>query len=269
MDFADFRPKHFVWSLSEGIAKIVLNRPERKNPLTFDSYAELRDTFRALELSQDVRVVVVSGAGANFSSGGDVHDIIRPLTEMSMPDVLRFTRMTGALIQAMRTCPQIVVAAIDGICVGAGAAVAMASDLRIGTERSKVAFLFSKVGLAGCDMGACALLPRIIGQGRAAELLISGRSMHGEECLTNGFYNRLCAPEHLWEVVDEVSNEIAKGPTFAHGMTKKMLNQEWNMGIVEAIESEAQAQAICMKTNDFRRAYEGFVEKRSAEFEGN
>ena len=269
-DGADrFRPQHFGWSVIERVATITLNRPERKNPLTFESYAELRDLFRDLVHVADIRAVVVTGAGGNFCSGGDVHEIIGPLVAMDMPDLLRFTRMTGDLVKAMRACPQPVVAAIDGICAGAGACIAMASDIRYGTARSKVAFLFTRVGLAGCDMGACAILPRIIGQGRAAELLYTGRSMPGEEAERWGFFNRLCAPEAVLDEASAFARELARGPSFAHAMTKKTLHHEWNMGVDEAIEAEAQAQALCMDTADFERAYRAFVAKQKPQFEGN
>ena len=264
-----FRPQHFGWSVQDRVATITLNRPERKNPLTFESYAELRDLFRDLVHVADIRAIVVTGAGGNFCSGGDVHEIIGPLVKMDMPGLLRFTRMTGDLIKAMRACPQPVIAAIDGICAGAGACIAMASDIRYGTARAKVAFLFTRVGLAGCDMGACAILPRIIGQGRAAELLYTGRSMPGEEAERWGFFNRLCAPESVLDEAMTFARELAHGPTFAHTMTKKTLHHEWNMGIDEAIEAEAQAQALCMDTADFERAYKAFVAKQKPTFEGN
>ncbi len=266
---ADLRPEHFELTLDGGVATFALNRPDRKNPLTFDSYAELRDTFRTLCYVDDIKAVVFTGVGGNFCSGGDVHDIIGPLVAMDMPELLRFTRMTGDLIKAIRGCPQPVIAAIDGVCVGAGACVAMASDMRLGTAQSKVAFLFTRVGLAGCDMGACAMLPRIIGQGRAAELLYTGRSMSGEEAHQNGFYNRLVAPEELQAEAVKLAERLASGPTFAHSMTKRMLDQEWSMGLNEAIEHEAQAQAICMQTRDFERAYRAFVDKKRPIFEGN
>jgi enoyl-CoA hydratase/carnithine racemase len=265
----DFAPLHFLWSLDDGVATVTLSRPERKNPLTFESYAELRDTFRALSYDDAVKAVVVTGAGGNFSSGGDVHEIIGPLTRMDMRGLLNFTRMTGDLVKAMRACPQPVIAAIDGICAGAGAIMAMASDIRFATPAAKCAFLFNRVGLAGCDMGACAMLPRIIGQGRASELLFTGRMMGAEEGERWGFYNRLCEPADLLPAARDFALAIAAGPTFANGMTKTMLNQEWSMSLEAAIESEAQAQAICMKTEDFRRAYEGFVEKRKPVFAGN
>lgn len=266
---AELRPQHFGWSVQQKVGVITLNRPERKNPLTFDSYAELRDLFRLLAYADDVRAVVVQGAGGNFCSGGDVHEIIGPLTKMSMPDLLAFTRMTGDLVKAMRACPQPIISAVDGVCAGAGAIVAMASDLRVGTARSKVAFLFTRVGLAGCDMGACSILPRIVGQGRASELLFSGRSLPGDEALAWGFYNRLAEPEALLSVAVDWAAELASGPGFGHAMTKRMLHQEWAMGVDEAIEAEAQAQAICMMTQDFQRAYEAFVAKQKPRFEGD
>jgi enoyl-CoA hydratase/carnithine racemase len=250
------------------VLRIVLNRPERKNPLTFESYAELRDRFRALAAEPEVHAVVVAGAGGNFCSGGDVFEIIEPLTRMDMPGLLRFTRMTGDLVRAMRACPQPIVAAVDGVCAGAGAIVAMASDLRLGTEAARIAFLFNRVGLAGCDMGACAILPRIIGQGRASELLYTGRAMTGAEAAAWGFFNRLVAPEALAAEATELARRIAAGPTFANGITKTMLHQEWSMSVDQAIEAEAQAQAICMATGDFRRAFEAFRDKRAPVFEG-
>jgi enoyl-CoA hydratase/carnithine racemase len=266
---ADYAAQHFLWSVAERVATITLNRPERKNPLTFESYAELRDLFRRLQYATDVDAVVVQGQDGNFSSGGDVHEIIGPLTRLAMPELLLFTRMTGDLVKAMRACPQPIVCAIDGVCAGAGAIIAMASDLRWGTARSKVAFLFTRVGLAGCDMGACAMLPRIIGQGRAAELLYTGRVMTGEEAGQWGFYNRVLAPEVLPQEAAALAHDLAHGPTFAHAMTKKMLHQEWTMSIDEAIEAEAQAQAICMATQDFQRAYRAFVSKEKPRFEGD
>lgn len=265
----DYAAKHFRFRVAGRVATITLNRPERKNPLTFDSYAELRDLFRAMAYAEDVKVIVLAGAGENFCSGGDVHDIIGPLTKLDTPGLLAFTRMTGDLVKAMRACPQPVIAAIDGICCGAGAMLALASDIRFGTARSKTAFLFTRVGLAGCDMGACALLPRVIGQGRAAELLYTGRNMTGDEAERWGFLNRLCAPENLLAEAGKMAAELAAGPTFAHAMTKNMLQQEWNMGVDQAIEAEAQAQAICMATNDFHRAYHAFVNKQNPDFEGN
>jgi enoyl-CoA hydratase/carnithine racemase len=266
---ADYRAQHFVWSVVDRVGTVTLDRPQRKNPLTFDAYAELRELFRRLQYATDVKAVVVQGAGDNFCSGGDVHEIIGPLTRLAMPELLLFTRMTGDVVKAMRACPQPVVAAVDGVCAGAGAILAMASDLRLGTARSKVAFLFARVGLAGCDMGACAMLPRIVGQGRAAELLYTGRAMSGEEAAQWGFYNRLVAPEALLQEAGALAHDLAHGPTFAHGMTKKMLHQEWTLSIDEAIEAEAQAQAICMQTQDFRRAYAAFVAKEKPRFEGD
>jgi enoyl-CoA hydratase/carnithine racemase len=266
---ADFRPQHFLWEMRGDVAVITLDRPQKKNPLTFESYAELRDTFRGLADCADVKAVVLTGAGGNFCSGGDVLEIIAPLTARDMKGLLAFTRMTGDVVKAIRACPQPVIAAIDGVCVGAGACLALASDLRIGTPEAKTAFLFVRVGLAGCDMGACALLPRIIGHGRAAELLFTGRSMSAEEGERWGFFNRLCPRERLLEVAVDLAASLAAGPTFAHMMTKTMLNQEWNMSIEAALEAEAQAQALCMWTEDFRRAYRAFVEKRLPAFEGN
>jgi enoyl-CoA hydratase/carnithine racemase len=265
----DFSPSHFGWHHAGGVATVTLDRPDRKNPLTFDSYAELRDTFRALVYVPEVKVVILTGAGGNFSSGGDVHDIIGPLTRMAMPDLLRFTRMTGDLVKAMRACPQPIIAAIDGVCVGAGAIMAMASDLRLATPRARTAFLFTRVGLAGCDMGACAILPRIIGQGRASDLLYTGRVMTAEEGERWGFHNRLVDPDALADEALALARSLAAGPTFAHGITKTQLGTEWNVGIDTAIEMEAQAQAICMATGDFRRAYEAFVAKRTPVFAGD
>jgi enoyl-CoA hydratase/carnithine racemase len=269
MKAAALAPKHVGFAVAGRVATVTLNRPERKNPLTFDSYGELRDLFRALVTVDDVKAVLITGAAGNFCSGGDVHDIIGPLTRMDMGGLLDFTRMTGDVVKAMRLCPQPIVAAVDGVCAGAGAILAMAADLRYGTERSKVAFLFTRVGLAGCDMGACALLPRIIGQGRAAELLYTGRAMDGAEAERNGFYNRLCAPETLLEEAARLAASLADGPSFAHAMTKRQLHAEWDMSIEQAIEAEAQAQAICMQTRDFRRAYDAFVAKQKPVFEGN
>ena len=266
---AGYKASHFKWEVKGAVATITLNRPERKNPLTFDSYAELRDLFGQLKYATDVHAVVVTGDGGNFCSGGDVHEIIGPLVKLKAPELLMFTRMTGDLVKAMRACPQPIVAAIDGVCAGAGAIVAMSSDLRIGTARSKTAFLFNRVGLAGCDMGACAILPRIIGQGRASELLFTGRSMSGEEGERWGFFNRLCAPEELQAEAQKLGAQLCEGPTFANGITKTMLHQEWAMTIEQAIESEAQAQALCMMTQDFTRAYEAFVAKGKPKFEGN
>ncbi|CAN5846679.1 enoyl-CoA hydratase family protein [soil metagenome] len=270
---ADLRPSSFRWEVADAVATITLSRPERKNPLTFESYAELRDTFRQLVYARDVRAVVITGAGDNFCSGGDVHDIIGPLVELRrsgrMDELLAFTRMTGDLVKAMRGCAQPIISAIDGACVGAGAIIAMASDMRLGTERSKVAFLFTRVGLSGADMGACAMLPRIIGQGRASELLYTGRSMDGSEAERWGFYNRLCPPDTLLDAARELALGLASGPSFAHGMTKRMLHQEWAMGVDEAIEAEAQAQAICMQTDDFERAYHAFTRRERPAFEGS
>ena len=266
---ADYEARHFSLRVRDAVAIVTLDRPERKNPLTFDSYAELRNFFHALAYADDVRTVVVQGAGGNFCSGGDVHDIIGPLTRLDMPSLLAFTRMTGDLVKAMRACPQPIVAAVDGVCAGAGAILAMAADMRLGTARSKTAFLFTRVGLAGCDMGACAFLPRLIGQGRASELLYTGRSLSGDEGERWGFFNRLCEPEALSDQAYELAAGLARGPMFAHTMTKRMLHQEWNMGIEQAIESEAQAQAVCMATNDFHRAYHAFVAKQRPVFEGD
>ncbi len=266
---ADYGARHFAFAASAGVATITLNRPERKNPLSFDSYAELRDLFRQLCFATDVKAVVLHGAGGNFCSGGDVHEIIGPLTRMSMPQLLEFTRMTGDLVKAMRACPQPIVAAIDGVCAGAGAMLALASDLRLGTAQAKTAFLFTRVGLAGADMGACSLLPRLIGQGRASELLLTGRSMSAQEGLNWGFFNALHNSDALLAQAQTLAQELASGPTFAHGMTKTMLHQEWCMTLEQAIEAEAQAQAICMQTQDFRRAYEAFAAKQKPVFEGN
>ncbi len=250
------------------VLAITLNRPDRKNPLTFESYAELRDRFRALAYDKTVHAVTIEGAGHNFCSGGDVFEIIEPLTRMDMTGLLDFTRMTGDLVRAMRACPQPIVAAVDGVCAGAGAIIAMASDLRLGTARARTAFLFNRVGLAGCDMGACAILPRLIGQGRASELLYTGRAMTGDEGAAWGFFNRLVPPEVLADEALTLARTIAAGPTFANGITKTMLHQEWSMGVDQAIEAEAQAQAICMATGDFRRAFEAFRDKRRPVFEG-
>ncbi len=266
----DYPPENFLWSVDDdGVATLTLNRPERKNPLTFESYAEMRDLFRDLSHADDCKVVIVTGAGGNFSSGGDVHEIIGPLTGMAAPELLRFTRMTGDLVKAMRGCPQPIIAALDGVCVGAGAIMAMASDLRIATPKTKTAFLFTRVGLAGCDMGACAILPRQIGQGRASELLFTGRVMTADEGERWGFHNRIVEAEALMPTAQELALALARGPTFAHGMTKNQLNIEWDMSLDAAIESEAQAQAICMQTNDFRRAYEAFAGRREPVFKGN
>lgn len=260
---------HFNCEITNGVATVSLNRPDRKNPLTFESYAELRDWFRDLAYADDVDVVVFGSNGGNFSSGGDVHDIIGPLTRMSMKDLLAFTRMTGDLVKAMVQCGKPIIAAIDGVCVGAGAIIAMASDLRIATPEAKCAFLFTRVGLAGCDMGACAILPRIIGQGRAAELLYTGRSMTAKEGSDWGYYSQIVDGADLAEAAQSLAQRIAAGPNFAHMMTKTMLAQEWSMSIEQAIEAEAQAQAICMQTGDFKRAYEAFVAKDKPVFEGD
>lgn len=268
-ELAGYQARHFLWHCERGVATITLNRPERKNPLSFDSYAELRDLFRALKYATDVHAVVLQGAGDNFCSGGDVHEIIGPLVQLPAPELLMFTRMTGDLVLAIRACPQPVIAAIDGVCAGAGAILAMASDLRLGTARSKTAFLFNRVGLAGCDMGACAMLPRIVGQGRASELLYTGRSMSGEEGERWGFFNSLHVPGQLLDAAQQLAQTLVAGPTFANGITKTMLQQEWSMGIEQAIEAEAQAQALCMLTQDFRRAYEAFVAKQRPVFQGN
>ncbi len=269
--YAGYQPGNFLWEApGDGkVATIVLNRPQRKNPLTFDAYAELRDLFRGLVYATDIKAVVVAGAGGNFCSGGDVHEIIGPLTRMTMPELLDFTRMTGDLVKAMRACPQPVVAAVDGICAGAGAMIALASDMRIGTPQARTAFLFTRVGLAGADMGACTLLPRMIGQGRASELLYTGRAMTADEGLGWGFFNSLQPSDAVLQAAQTLARQLADGPTFAHGVTKKLLHQEWNMGVDEAIEAEAQAQAVCMQTRDFRRAYDAFVAKQKPVFEGD
>jgi enoyl-CoA hydratase/carnithine racemase len=272
IDLADIKPRTFRWGVEDRVATITLDRPERKNPLTFEMYDELRDTFRRLRFVRDVRAVVVTGAGDNFCSGGDVHEIIGPLVQFKesgrIDEILAFTRMTGDLVKTMRACPQPIVAAVDGICAGAGAIIAMASDLRLGTPRSKVAFLFVRVGLSGADMGACAILPRIIGYGRASELLFTGRFMPGEEAERWGFYNRVVAPDKLLDESLTLARSLANGPSLAHAMTKMALHQEWSMGIDQAIEAEAQTQAICMQTEDFGRAYRAFVKKQTPEFEG-
>ena len=266
---AGYRAEHFLWNVDAGVGTITLNRPERKNPLTFDSYAELRDLFERLRHADDVKAVLIHGAGGNFCSGGDVHEIIGPLIELKAPELLMFTRMTGDLVKAMRHCPQPIVAAIDGVCAGAGAIIAMASDLRFGTARSKTAFLFNRVGLAGCDMGACNMLPRIVGHGRASELLYTGRALGGEEAAQWGFFNRLCTPETVVDDARALTRELVAGPTFANGITKSMLHHEWAMDIDQAIEAEAQAQALCMLTEDFGRAYRAFAAKRKPVFEGH
>lgn len=269
LPLAEYRPQHFLISVSGKVATITLNRPERKNPLTFESYAELRDLFRALQYEETVKAVVLTGAGGNFSSGGDVFEIIEPLLSRDTKGLMEFTQMTGDAVKAMRACPQPIVAAIDGVCVGAGAIFAMASDMRLGTEAAKVAFLFNRVGLAGCDMGACAILPRLIGQGRASELLFTGRTMAGTEAERWGFFNRLVDAERLLEEAQTLAARLADGPTFANGITKKMLHLEWSMGVDEAIDQEAVAQALCMQTEDYRRAFEAFAAKTKPEFQGN
>jgi enoyl-CoA hydratase/carnithine racemase len=269
--YKDYAARHFLWETSEDgrVAIVRLNRPEKKNPLTFDSYAELRDLFRGLTCASDVRAVVVTGAGGNFCSGGDVFEIIEPLTKMAMPDLLAFTRMTGDLVKAMRKCPQVLIAAVDGVCAGAGAILAMACDLRLATPEAKTAFLFARVGLSGADMGACGILPRIVGQGRAAELLLTGRAMSASEGHAWGFYNALHPAADLETQALALARALADGPYFAHTITKTMLNQAWAMGLDELIEAEAQAQALCMTTGDFRRAFEAFAAKAKPRFEGN
>lgn len=266
---ADFKPRHFSWKVENKVATVTIDRPERKNPLTFESYGELRDTFRDLQFAEDVRAVVITGAGGNFSSGGDVREIIGPLLEMKMTEIVEFNRMAGDLVKAMRYCPQPIVAAVDGVCAGAGAILAMASDLRYGTPRAKVGFLFARIGLPGCDMGACNILPRIVGAGRAAELLYRGRMIGADEALAMGFFNAVVDADRVLEEAGKVAAELAQGPAFAHSVTKRMIHKEWDMGIDEAVESEGQAMAISMFTGDFRRAYEAFVNKRTPEFEGN
>ena len=262
-----FFPEHFLWDFTDGVATITLNRPERKNPLTFESYAELRDTFRALGAMPDVKVVIVTGAGGNFCSGGDVHEIIAPLTMMDRDGLLDFTRMTGDLVKAMRGCPQPIVAAVEGVCAGAGAIMAMASDLRIASPDAKTAFLFTRVGLSGADMGACAILPRLIGHGRAAELLFTGRNMSADEGLAWGFWN--CVPDDVHSEARSLAAHLASGPTYAHAVTKRQLDAEWHISLDTAIDMEAEAQADCMQTSDFRRAYEAFAARRRPVFEGN
>ena len=268
-EMAGLKPKHFLWSVKDRVATVRLDRPDRKNPLTFDSYAELRDLFRALVYASDVDVVVFASNGGNFCSGGDVHDIIGPLIGLDMKGLLAFTRMTGDLVKAMIHCGKPIIAAVDGVAVGAGAIIAMAADIRLATPAAKCAFLFTRVGLAGCDMGACAMLPRIIGQGRAAELLYTGRVMSADEGAAWGFWNAIHPPEVLDGEAMTLAKRIAAGPTFAHGITKTQLNQEWNMSLDQAIEAEAQAQAICMQTRDFERAYRAFVAKEKPVFQGD
>ncbi len=269
LDPVKYSPTHFLWEFDNGVATIRLNRPDRKNPLTFDSYAELRDTFRELVYVKAVKAVVFASNDGNFSSGGDVNDIIGLLVKMDMSGLLEFTRMTGDLVKAMRHCPQPIIAAVDGISAGAGAIIPMASDLRVGTPNAKTYFLFNRVGLAGCDMGACAILPRIIGQGRASELLFTGRGMSAEEGLAWGYFNDVVDPGNLLDTATALASDLSAGPAFANGMTKNQLNVEWDMSLDTAIESEAQAQAICMQTADFERAYKAFINKKSPDFEGN
>ena len=266
-DPSAFEPKHFMWKFENGVATITLNRPERKNPLTFESYDELRATFYSLDHDYRVKVVVIRGAGGNFCSGGDVHEIIGPLTKMKPEGLLRFTRMTGDLVRAMRKCPQPIIAVVEGVCAGAGAIMAMASDIRFGQPGCRTAFLFSRVGLSGADMGACAILPRIVGHGRAAELLFTGRDMTSEEGLAWGFYNRVV--EDVAAEAYALADELASGPSVAHAVTKRQLDAEWNMTIEQALEAEARAQARCMETKDFHRAYEAFANKRKPEFRGD
>jgi enoyl-CoA hydratase/carnithine racemase len=269
MKMADFTPQHFNWRAADGVATITLMRPERKNPITFESYAELGQTFRKLGQTDDIKAVVFGSNGGNFCSGGDVHDVIGPLLKRDMPGLLEFTRMTGELVKAMRACPQPIIAAVDGICVGAGAMIALFCDMRLGTPAAKTAFLFTRVGLAGCDMGACAMLPRVIGHGRASELLYTGRSMSAEEAERWGFFNRLVPADQLDGEAQALAKSLAAGPTFAHGVTKTMLHQEWAMALDQAIDAEAMAQAVCMQTKDFKRAYDAFVAKQKPVFAGN
>ncbi len=269
MNVHTYKAEHFRWSCNDMVGHVMLDRPDRKNPLTFDSYAELRDLFRNLSYAGDCRAIVVSGAGGNFCSGGDVHDIIGPLTRMDVTGLMAFTRMTGDLVKAMRACPQPIVAAVQGVCAGAGAILAMASDLRLAAPDAKTAFLFSRVGLAGADMGACAMLPRIIGQGRASELLFTGRSMSADEGFAWGFFNRIVSADAVVSDAHALAHDLAHGPAFAHAMTKNQLNIEWSMSLEMAIEAEAQAQALCMQTHDFKRAYEAFVAKSKPVFKGD
>jgi len=269
LPLGDYRARHVRFAVAGKVATLTLNRPEKKNPLTFESYAEIVDLFRAAAKEKTVKAIVVAGADGNFSSGGDVHEIIAPLVRMEAAQLLEFTRMTGEVVKAMRACPQPVIAAVDGVCAGAGAIIAMAADLRIGTPQAKVAFLFRRVGLAGCDMGACAILPRIIGQGRAAELLYTGRSMAADEAERWGFFNRLVAPDRLPADAEALARELADGPTFANSMTKRMLDMEWAMSVETAVDAEAVAQALCMETEDFARAYRAFAAKEKPVFEGN
>ena len=269
MSHAQLQPRHFLWNLEHEVGLVTLNRPQRKNPLTFESYAELCALFRGLRATREVKAIVVTGAGANFCSGGDVHEIIGPLTRMADSELLQFTRMTGDLVLQMRLCPQPIIAAVDGVCAGAGACIAMAADMRFATTAARTAFLFARVGLAGCDMGACLILPRIIGQGRAAELLYTGRVMTAEEGASWGFFNRLVAAAELLPQALALAAELARGPTLAHAMTKKMLHKEWNLDVETAIEAEAQAQAECMRSEDFQRAYRAFVAKERPNFKGD
>jgi enoyl-CoA hydratase/carnithine racemase len=266
---ADFKPKHFLWSVKDKVATVTINRPERKNPLSFQSYGELRDTFRELQYATDVKAVVLTGAGGNFCSGGDVREIIAPLLEMKVDEIIEFNRMAGDLVKAMRHCPQPIVAAVDGVCAGAGAILAMASDLRYGTPRAKIGFLFARVGLPGCDMGACNLLPRIVGAGRAAELLYRGRNFGADEAMANGFFNGVFDPDALLAEATAVASELANGPSFAHAITKRMIHKEWDMNIDEAVDSEGQAMALAMFSQDYRRAYEAFISKQKPRFDGN
>jgi enoyl-CoA hydratase/carnithine racemase len=266
---AEMKPKYFAWQVENKVATVTINRPERKNPLSFQSYGELRDTFRELQYATDVKAVVITGAGGNFCSGGDVREIIGPLLEMPVDEILEFNRMAGDLVKAMRYCPQPVVAAVDGVCAGAGAILAMASDLRYGTPRAKIGFLFARVGLPGCDMGACNILPRIVGSGRAAELLYRGRTFGADEALANGFFNSVFEPDKVLAEATAVAGELANGPSFAHAITKRMIHKEWDMGVDEAVESEGQAMAIAMFSKDYRRAYDAFINKRTPTFEGN
>jgi enoyl-CoA hydratase/carnithine racemase len=269
MSYAHYAPQHFLWRLEDEVGVVTLNRPERKNPLTFDSYAELCALFRALGTTSEVKSVVVTGAGGNFCSGGDVHEIIGPLTRMGSEELLKFTRMTGDLVLQMRLCPQPIIAAVDGVCAGAGACIAMAADMRLATANARTAFLFTRVGLAGCDMGACAILPRIVGQGRASELLYTGRAMTAEEGSAWGFFNRIVAAQELQTQALALAAEIARGPTRAHALTKQMLHREWSLAVDAAIEAEAQAQAVCMQTEDFQRAYRAFASKQRPIFKGD
>jgi len=269
MSYARFVPQHFLWRLESEVGVVTLNRPERKNPLTFASYAELCDLFRGLGAVREVKSIIITGAGGNFCSGGDVHEIIGPLTRMDSDELLKFTRMTGDLVLQMRLCPQPIIAAVDGVCAGAGACIAMAADLRLATPNARTAFLFTRVGLAGCDMGACAILPRIIGQGRASELLYSGRAMTAQEGDAWGFFNRIVPAEELQTQALALAAEIARGPTLAHAMTKQMLHREWSLAVEAAIEAEAQAQAACMQTEDFQRAYRAFADKQRPIFKGD